>query len=59
MQDSELSPEGHQSAPLVIPDLPEELWEGRNLDNAPAPVASYANCSGDDYKFSIFKPCIE
>lgn len=29
------------------------------LDNATVPVASYANCSGDDYKFSIFKSSIE
>lgn len=29
------------------------------LDNAAAPMADYANCSGDDCKFSIFKSSIE
>lgn len=57
-----LSPQGDQSGALITQTLPEKLLEEIRqigLDNAAVPVASYANCSGDDYKFSIFKPSIE
>lgn len=62
VQDSQLSLEGHRSGALIIQNSPEKLLEGMRkieLDNATVPMASYANCSGDDYKFSIFKSSIE